>query len=126
MREKGTNRICVVTDSLPFAGLAEEEMGNAAVDKIPIHVEGGVARYDDGTICGSLLTMDMAMRNFREMTGVSIEDAIRCCSSIPAKSAGVFDRKGDIAPDKDGDLVVLDSELRVKMTIKGGKIVFGE
>lgn len=90
----------------------------------PARVVDGVARLEDGTITGSVLTMDQALRNLREMVGLSLSDAVRTLSLNPAESAGVADHKGLLAPGYDADLAVFDEELRLQATICRGEVAY--
>jgi N-acetylglucosamine-6-phosphate deacetylase len=83
-----------------------------------------VARLADGRLCGSVMTMCGALRNFIRHTGVSLEQALTMVSESPARAVGVFDSKGSIAPGKDADLVLLDRALTVRSVMIGGKIEF--
>ena len=68
--------------------------------------------------------MDTHFRNVVDFLGIDPVTAFRLCSANPARIAGVADRKGQLAPGFDADLVVLDGELRVKATICRGEVVF--
>jgi N-acetylglucosamine-6-phosphate deacetylase len=81
------------------------------------------ARLDDGTLAGSILQMDAAIRNVINYTGGSLADAITMASATPARVLGL-ERKGRIALEGDADLVVLDKSLHVEMTIARGEIVY--
>ncbi|HIE47501.1 TPA: N-acetylglucosamine-6-phosphate deacetylase, partial [Candidatus Bipolaricaulota bacterium] len=118
---KGFDRICLVTDAISAAGLPDGEysLGNLAV-----FVREGVARLSDGTLAGSTLTMDRAVRNFMDYTGCSLPEAVRCASLNPARLLGIDDRKGSLEVGKDADLVIFDQHLTVHYTILGGEVVY--
>jgi N-acetylglucosamine-6-phosphate deacetylase len=73
-------------------------------------------RLHDGTLAGSTLTLDGAMRNLVAITGASVPDAVRTITSTPARVLGLTDR-GRIAPGCRADLTVLDDDLSVVDTI---------
>lgn len=59
-----------------------------------------------------------------KFTGCSLQDVVKMASYNPAKQIGVLDKKGSIAKGKDADLVVLDENNQVALTICKGKIVY--
>ncbi|MGC9529329.1 MAG: N-acetylglucosamine-6-phosphate deacetylase [Candidatus Bipolaricaulaceae bacterium] len=120
-RVKGFDRICLITDAVSAAGLAD---GDYELGGLKVLARGGVARLEDGTLAGSTLTLERAVRNFMEFTGCSLPQAIRCATLTPARLLGVDHHKGSLEVGKDADLVVLDDELRVRYTIVGGEVVY--
>lgn len=104
-------RIVLVTDAMRACGLPE---GTYKLYEHDVIVAGGAARLADGTLAGSVLTMDDAVRNMVELVGLPIETALPFATEIPARVAGVSERKGRIAPGCDADLVILDDRLRVQ------------
>jgi len=117
----GPDRTVVVTDALAGAGVPHgtfEFAGQRA------SVVRGAARLADGTITGSVLTMDRALRNVMEMAGVSLQEAVGMLTYNPALSAGVGGRKGRLAPEYDADLLLLDESLRVQATICRGAVAY--
>jgi len=89
-----------------------------------VSVRDGVARLPDGTLAGSTLTMNRAVKNFMEFTGCSLPEAIRCATLNPARLLGIDDRKGSLEVGKDADLVIFDDDLNVHYTILGGEVVY--
>jgi N-acetylglucosamine-6-phosphate deacetylase len=87
-------------------------------------VDEGVVRLQDGTMAGSVLTMDVALRNLIRASGGSVEELWPTASRNGAIAAGVADRKGLIAPQMDADLVVIGDDVDVRMTIVGGRVVY--
>jgi N-acetylglucosamine-6-phosphate deacetylase len=120
LRAKGPDGVTLVTDALRPTGLdgGEFDIGGRRAT-----VEQGVVRLDDGTIAGSLLTMDAALRNLLRATGRPLEELWPTASRNGAIAAGVADRKGAIAPGMDADLVLVDDDVEVRMTVVGGRIV---
>ena len=112
----GPARVALVTDAMAAAGMGdgEYELGGQEV-----HVVGGVARLAvSGTIAGSTLTMDAAMRRAVQC-GLSMSDVVTMVSTTPARLLGLADR-GHIAVGMRADLVVLDEELTVVSVIRDG------
>jgi N-acetylglucosamine-6-phosphate deacetylase len=88
-----------------------------------VHVDDGAARLTDGTLAGSVLTMDAAVRNLIRFAGAPIHEAIAAATTAPASVLGLT-RKGRIEPGADADLVLLTSDLEIVTTIVGGEVVW--
>ncbi len=86
-------------------------------------VEGGRARLEDGTLAGSVLTLDVALRN-AVGCGVPLEEAARMVTLNPARYLGLTDR-GRLEPGARADLVVLDTDLTVREVWVRGERVEG-
>jgi N-acetylglucosamine-6-phosphate deacetylase len=114
---KRSERIMAITDGTAGSGLAAGTRAMLGDRAITI---GDVARLDDGTIAGSVLTMDKAFRNLVRDLRMSIPDAARCCSTTPAEALGLV-QVGRISEGCVADLVVLDRELQVRATYIGGR-----
>jgi N-acetylglucosamine-6-phosphate deacetylase len=117
----GAARVIVVTDALPVAG---DPKNDFTFGGQPAHVEGGVARLADGTITGSVLTMDQALRNVCAFGAVSLPAAVGMLTRNPARAAGVTGRKGLLQPGYDADLLIFDAEQRLQATICRGRLAF--
>lgn len=120
-RMLGPQRAVVVTDNLHLAGMPAET-GRFAGEEVT--VSGGKAAKADGTIVGSVETMDQHFRNTMRFLGISISTAFRLCSTNPARVAGASNRKGQVERGMDADLVLLDGDLQVQMTICRGDVAF--
>ncbi len=118
----GPKRTIVITDALSAAGLAEDTKFDFAGQ--PAQLVHGAARLADGTITGSVLTMDQALRNIVQMTGVSLQEAVGMLTINPAQAARVAGRKGRLQAGYDADLAIFDQSLRLQATICQGKIAF--
>ena len=118
---KGKNRIALVTDSMRAKCLQDGvyDLGGQQVE-----VKNNRASLADGTLAGSVLKMSSAILKMMEFGKCSLSDAVMMAAENPAKSLGIFDRKGSIAVGKDADLVVLDDKLHVVLTMCGGRVVF--
>ena len=86
-------------------------------------VRDGAAYLDDGTLAGSVATMDLVFWFLVKQVGLSLSDATRLCSTTPANELGLHEC-GVIARDALADLVVLDRDLAVKQTYVGGHLAF--
>lgn len=120
-KNKGINNLILVTDSLRAKWLpnGEYDLGGQMVS-----VVNNQARLKDGTLAGSTLKMIDAFKNSMKFLNISITDAVKMASTNPANNLGVSDRKGSIEVGKDADLVVLDKNYDILMTITRGKIAY--
>jgi len=119
---RGAEAVALITDALSATGLGE---GEHSFDGRRVSLRDGVMRLLDGTIAGSVLTMDQAVRNVVNLVGCSWPDAVRMASLSPANIAGIADRKGQLKPGADADFVVLDDAGEVRQTWHAGRRVFG-
>jgi N-acetylglucosamine-6-phosphate deacetylase len=115
---KGPRGLMLITDAVRGAGLAEGTRYDQ--DGREVRVAQGTARLTDGTLAGSVATMDQCVHNLMRFAGATLEEASQCASLTPAESIGVADRKGSIAEGKDADLVLWDSNGSVAATFVGG------
>jgi N-acetylglucosamine-6-phosphate deacetylase len=120
-RAKGPSGVILITDAVRCAGLPD---GDYTLDDRPVVVREGAVRLPDGTLAGSTLTMERALKNLMAATGDSLETLWPVTSLNAARAAGVADRKGSLETGKDADLVLLDSNLEVQMTMTEGRIVY--
>ncbi|WP_252502243.1 N-acetylglucosamine-6-phosphate deacetylase [Sporosarcina sp. Marseille-Q4943] len=116
----GPERIILITDSMRAKGLPDGSYTLAGQD---VQVVGAKATLSDGTLAGSVLKMDEAVRMMRDI-GSGLLDLIRMSSTNAARRLGVFDRKGSIEAGKDADLVLMDADFQVQATICRGKVSF--
>jgi len=117
----GPERIVVITDALAGAGAPEATFDFAGQ---PAKVIRGAARLTDGTLTGSVLTMDQALRNMLLMTGVSLQQAVGMLTLNPALAAQVSHRKGRLKVGYDADVLIFDQSLALQATICKGAIAF--
>ena len=118
---KGPNQVCLITDAISAAGL---EDGEYQLGGLQVFVKDATARLADGTLAGSTLTLDKAVKNFMEATGCSLPEAVRAASLNPAKLLGIDDRKGSVEVGKDANLVVFDKDFKVHYTIIKGEVAY--
>jgi N-acetylglucosamine-6-phosphate deacetylase len=119
----GPDRLYLTTDAIAAAGMGS---GEYALAGRSVGLEDGVPRLDDGTIAGSVLEMDEAVRNVVKFAGCTLPEAVKMASTTPARLAGVGDFKGRMAPGYDADLVALTADgLRVEAAWVGGERVAG-
>lgn len=122
LKVKKASGIILITDSIKPGGMHEGEETEFADQKVKI--QGGKAVLEDGTIAGSSLTLNKAVKNMIKFANASLTEAVRMASLNGAKVLNIEDRKGILAAGKDADLVVMDSDFNVEMTILRGKIAY--
>jgi N-acetylglucosamine-6-phosphate deacetylase len=119
IRQKGIERICLITDSLNAAGLGE---GESRVGGLEVVVRKGQARLkESGTLAGSILTLNQAVKNVIDWTGVSVPQAVRMASLNPARVLGLDGQMGSIEANKLANLAVFDRDFNVLTTILRGR-----
>ena len=117
---KGAAKVMAITDGTAGSGRPRGSKASLGGRSITV---GDVAYLDDGTIAGSVLTMDQAFRMLVRTAGVGIIEAAMVCSTTPAKALQL-QGLGLIIPGATADLVVLDPDLQVRHTCIGGRLVY--
>ena len=120
-KNKPLDKIVLITDSLPEKGLKD---GVYLDNDQEIYVKNNELRLKDGTLAGSSLTMNQAIKNIINFTGVSLTNAINFATSNPAKNLNIFDKVGRIKVGKLANFAVIDKELNVYQTIRCGNIIY--
>src|SRR5438132_1685628 len=117
----GPERTIVITDALAGAGAPDAAFDFAGQ---PAQVISGAARLSDGTITGSVLTMDQALRNVLQMTEASLQQAVGMLTLNPAHAAQASHCKGRLQAGYDADLLILDHTLTLQATICRASVAF--
>jgi N-acetylglucosamine-6-phosphate deacetylase len=117
---KRPERIMAITDGTAGSGLPSGARTLLGGRSIAVR---DAAYLDDGTIAGSVLTMDRAFANLTARIGLSFTDAATVCSTTPARALGL-QGFGVIAAGAMADLAVLDRELRVVQTWIAGSLAY--
>jgi N-acetylglucosamine-6-phosphate deacetylase len=113
-------RIALITDAVRAAGMPD---GTYKLYEHEFSVSGGAARLADGTLAGSVLTMQRAVQNMVELAGLPFEMVIPYATEVPARILGISDRKGKIAVGYDADLVVLSPKFDVeRVFVRGNEL----
>jgi N-acetylglucosamine-6-phosphate deacetylase len=127
-KEKGADRIALITDAMRAAGTAaSESILGSLKNGLKVIVEDGVAKLPDRSgFAGSVATTDRLVRTMVNMADVSLVDAVRMITSTPARIMGISDQKGSLAVGKDADIVIFDKSVNVEKTIVRGKVVYSK
>jgi N-acetylglucosamine-6-phosphate deacetylase len=121
VRAKKVDGAVLITDSISAAGMPD---GVIEIEGQQVFIQKGSARLADGTLAGSVLTMDQGMRNLVNFGAATVQEALQTASTNPACVIGMEKDKGTIKSGKDADLVALDDQLEVVWTIVKGEVVY--
>ena len=121
-RASGPDRLYLTTDAIATAGMGPGEY-SLATRRVYVD-DGGVPTLEDGTLAGSVLTMDEALKNILAFTGCTLPEALRMVAATPARLVGEGERKGRLVPGYDADVTVLRSDLSIEAVYKGGSRVY--
>ena len=119
-RVKGDNLV-LITDCTRAGGMPD---GEYTLGGQPIFVNGVKCLLEDGTIAGSVLKLNDAVKNFSKNTNLPFWKAVSAASLNPARAIGVDDRKGSIEAGKDADIIITDADFNIVKTIIGGEIKY--
>jgi N-acetylglucosamine-6-phosphate deacetylase len=117
----GNARLNLVTDAMAALGMPP---GQHWLGDFRVTVDEGGARLDDGTLAGSVLSLDQALRNLIMFSGCSLAEALPTVTTTPAKLLGLADQRGQLTAGFTADLVLLSPELEVVMTVVQGQIAY--
>jgi len=118
---KPDDKVTLITDALRAKGMKE---GKYDLGGQMVYVKGEEARLENGTLAGSVLRMNRAVYNVTYKCGVDFCKVIDMASFNPAKNLGLENERGSIEVGKVADLVVLDKECEVVLTIRDGEIIY--
>jgi len=106
---KGAAHVTLVSDGLSATGMPD---GKYMLGGFEVTVSGGVCRNAEGTLAGSTLTLDRALRNIVAL-GTPLADAVRMLTLNPASLLGIEFKKGSLRAGADADILLLDEGLHV-------------
>lgn len=118
---KGEGGIVLITDAIRASGMSDGEY--SFMDQT-ITVRDKKAYLPDGTLAGSTVTMEQAIKTMVRQVDVPMTKAVRMASFNGAKVLGLSHRKGILAVGKDADVVILSDDLDVRMTVFEGEVKF--
>jgi N-acetylglucosamine-6-phosphate deacetylase len=113
------NRVLLITDAMAAAAMPD---GDYRLGGWPVRVSSGSARLTDGTLAGSVLTLDQALRNLLRWE-VPLSAIVAAISQNPATRLGLLDR-GRLAPGLRADMVLLDNDWQVQATLRDGVAIY--
>ncbi len=121
-RTFGPDRIYLVTDAMAACGMGE---GAYSLAGQKVTSKGGIPLLENGTLAGSALRMDEALRNVLAFTDCTLPEAVAMVSTTPARISGEGRRKGKLAPGYDADVVALSADLKVRAVWAAGERRYG-
>lgn len=117
----GVDRVILVTDAIAGAGEPEGEYTLAGQHVI---VRGRRATLADGTLAGSVATLNQCVLNMHRHVGVPLPQAVQMATLNPARAIGLAGRLGSIAVGKDASLIAIDEEVGVYWAMVKGEVVY--
>lgn len=122
VKAKGTDRVALTTDAMRGAGMPDGLYAFGPQHGTKAIVRDGIAVMPDNTgFASSTVRMDVLVRNAVRLIGLSLQDAVKMATLVPARIIGVADRKGSLEAGKDADIVLLTKDLQVASVIVGGR-----
>ncbi len=121
LKAKGPDRTILITDAMCASCMAQ---GHYKLGDLDVYTDASSARLEDGTLAGSVLTMDKAVANVATMPGVDLAQVLYMASTVPADMLGLK-HIGRVAPGSAADFTILSKTLKVMCTIIDGEVVFG-
>ncbi len=120
---KGKDKLVLITDCMRAGCMpdGEYDLGGQTV-----YVKNNSARIENGSLAGSVLTLNKAVHNFKESTNLNIYEAINLASLNPAKSIKVDDKKGSLEIGKDADIAIFNENMDCLATIVEGNIIYNK
>lgn len=118
---KGKDKLVLITDCMRAGCMpdGEYDLGGQIV-----YVKNNSARIENGSLAGSVLTLNKAVHNFKESTNLNIYEAINLASLNPAKSIKVDDKKGSLEIGKDADIAIFNENMDCLATIVEGNLIY--
>lgn len=120
-KQKGIDKIILITDAIMGCML---EDGNYKLGPLPIKVIKGEARLEDGTLAGSTLTLNKAVKNFMLSTGIKLCEAVRLVTANPCSLLGINESKGQLKENFDADFTIFDENIDIRYTFVEGKMIY--
>ena len=119
-KQKGTDKVLLVSDAMEACGMPDGQYSLGGQDVI---VKNGAARLLDGTLAGSVLTLDKAVKNIYNNSNYPLNEVVRMATYNGAKHCHVEDHKGLIKEGYDADLILFNEDIEIqKVFVKGKKV----
>ena len=117
---KGDNMV-LITDCTRAGGMPD---GEYDLGGQPIFLKGIECRLADGTIAGSVLKLNHAVRNVIQHTDLPIYEVFKMASLNPARAIHCDERLGSLEEGKDADVIIADENINIIRTIKKGRTIY--
>lgn len=114
-------KLCLITDCTRAGGMPD---GEYDLGGQPIFLKGIECRLADGTIAGSVLKLNNAVKNVLDHTDLPVNEVFKMASLNPANAIHKGDRIGSLESGKDADIIITDENINVLRTIKKGRTIY--
>lgn len=120
-KNKPADKFTLITDAMRAKHMPDgvSELGGQVVI-----VKNGEARLENGTLAGSVLRMNNAVKNVMGFLGTDLATTVKYATVNPAKNLGVYDKMGSIKVGKLANFAVVDKDVNVYQTIRCGKVIY--
>ena len=118
LRLKSLDNLILITDAQPAALYEGDQI---QFNERKVILKDGSARFEDGTLAGSILSMQKAVKNMAEFTDLSIDKIIKMATLNPARKINFDSKIGSIELNKKADLILMDKSLDIINVFKEGK-----
>ena len=122
-KNKPADKVTLITDAMRAKHMpdGESELGGQLVI-----VKGGEARLVDGTLAGSVLKMNDAIKNVVTKVGVPFLRAVDSATINPAKTLGIDNKLGSIKVGKNASFAIMNVDYSIEATIRNGKVIYSK
>lgn len=120
-RAKGGENIVLITDSMRACGMGD---GPSELGGQQVFVKGPLATLADGTIAGSVATMNHVVKTFAEAAGIGLPGAVELATRVPAEEMGCGDERGSLKVGSLADIVIFDENIAIHAAMVRGKIAY--
>ncbi len=115
------SRLVLVTDAIRAC---DQPGGEYTLGTQKIYTHEEVPQFKNGKLAGSVLTLNKALINVMNWTGLSFRETVKMVTINPARAIKIEERKGSLETGKDADLLILDNDFNVLLTMVRGEVVF--
>ncbi|PCK30764.1 N-acetylglucosamine-6-phosphate deacetylase [Pseudoalteromonas piscicida] len=120
-RLKGQQKVALISDCINAGGLKD---GEYQLGEMPIVVNEGIAKTHSGSLAGSTLTLEKAVKNLTELAGIPLHEAINMASLVPATYLNVAPELGSIEAGKIAHFSLVDDAFHIHHCNLFGQAVF--
>jgi len=122
VRAKGESNILLVTDGMRPIGVGG--VTSFILSGRTVNIYDGACYTVNGVLAGSILTMNIAVKNMNHLVGVPLHQAIQMASLVPAHVLGIDEHKGSLEPGKDADVIICDHEMNIEQAFVEGQLAY--
>ncbi len=118
---KRASGVALITDAMPPVGT---DMSSFRLQDAEITVRDGACYLSNGTLAGSALSMNRAVRLMRDLGGAPLIESVQMATATPARVLGMQDEIGALKPGARADIVICDHDLDVWKVFVGGELAY--